>query len=140
MNKIYYPRVLQEAIASLKANAPESVPANVPNAIQRPDFLTNCRFFSLEEREQYRFAITLGKPGPAHKVCASTMSNNEEKGYNLESLFVGYAMSYSGKWIPHTFLVEDDRHIIEPDNELMICYLGVELTGDDLKQFIPMYA
>ncbi|EKP0311753.1 hypothetical protein ACTG16_23575 [Aeromonas sp. 23P] len=138
MNKIYYPREIQEAIASLKANPPASVPANTPDAMQRPDFFTNCRFFSLEEREQYKCAFTLGIPGPAHKACASHMST--DKGHNPESLFIGYAMSYSGAWIPHTFIVEDDRHIIEPDNELMLCYLGVELTGDDLERFISMYA
>ena len=140
MSNIYYPRNRQEAIESIQRETTSVVAPATPNPINSSDFLKACRFFSLEEREDYKKAFVIGQDGSAHQICAAQMAKNIDQNHESESLFTGYAVSYSGQWIPHTFIVEDDQYIIEPLHELMICYLGIELKGDELKQFITSHS
>lgn len=131
--------VSQHSASLLQAHLSSLVPDTKlasSEVLVNPRILTDGMCFSLLAREDYCKAFTYGLHDlPSDQACVEIIQQDPD--HDLK-LFTGFALNHGNLWIPHSFIVEKDS-VVEPCNELFLCYVGVELTGQDKADFMSKW-
>lgn len=101
-----------------------------------PQILERGECFNLMEpgSQQEAFLADLER-GDCHANCANIIKQGVEP---EDRLFTGFALADNGEWFTHTFIINGGS-VVEPGSELFLCYVGVELTGDDKANFVDYW-
>lgn len=104
-----------------------------------PEILTSAAFFNPFDGDKDFFCLD-GPDGQCHSICCNFLLKNDslDHGYRL---FTGFALhKMSDEWFTHSFIINNDCAIVEPTSTQHRLYVGIELSGEKLKNFIKNHA